>query len=524
MLVKIFQSKMALKMKNVTLLFYTAPSKSSCASRKCQILDTNYSTIRPNVEKRQQKTSDKLKSAIEKSRRMVWAKMYVDGIPGLVIAVSVDGKITWEHGFGYTDVENRVLANSNTVMRIGSISKSITVAAAGKLIEDGLLNLDKPVSQYVEAWPKHHPPITTRQLMSHTSGIRHYNRNKPNENENNSKNIDSIEFQSKATLNVENSSNKNSDTQVVNDEIPESNPDKGYKKYDERYIDKRFSSVTESLGLFKNDPLLHEPGSKFHYTTHGFTLLSAVIEAVTGLKFEEYIRTIFKVLGLSNTSLDENATIIYNGSKYYFRDENRGLINAPNVDNSCKLAGGGFLSNVTDLVKFGNAMITTSPKGFLKKETVQMLWYPVVHYSPSSPRKKLMVLSNINDKAYYGMGWFIMNPPSRYTSCKDQRFFVCHTGGAIGATSVLLILPKDIPIKHEPLVNSGAKYTAKHNKKNIDAPEQRHSSLSEGVVVSIICNTSNVGMTKLALDIAKVFETLRPATGHPYQAQEVYQS
>ena len=497
---------MALKLRNIAQLSYMAASKSTGASRECQILDTNYCTMRPNVVKRQPKKSDELKLAVERCRHMLLDKMYEDGIPGLVIAVSVDGKITWEHGFGYSDVENRIFANSNTVMRIGSISKSITVAAVGKLIEDGLLDLDKPVSQYVEAWPNHHPPITTRQLMSHTSGIRHYNRNKPNENEKNSKNIE------------------NSDTQVVDDKTPESNPDKGYTKYDERYIDKRFSSVTESLGLFKNDPLLHEPGSKFHYTTHGFTLLSAVMEAVTGLKFDDYIRTIFKDLRLSKTSIDENDKIICNRSKYYLQDKNRGLINAPNIDNSCKLAGGGFLSNAADLVKFGNAMISTSPKRFLKKETIQMLWYPVVFYSPSSPRKKLMVLSNINDTAYYGMGWFIMNPPNTYTFCKDQRYFVCHPGGAIGATSVLLILPKDVPIEHEPRVNGGAKYTAKHNGKNIDAPEQPPSSLSEGVVVSIICNTSSVGMTKLALDIAKVFEKLRLAGGRPNQAQDIYQS
>ena len=55
--------------------------------------------------------------------------------------------------------------------------------------------------------------------------------------------------------------------------------------------------------------------------------------------------------------MDENDTIVYNRSKYYLRDKNHKLINAPNVDNSYKWAGGGFLSNVTDLAKFGNAML-----------------------------------------------------------------------------------------------------------------------------------------------------------------------
>ena len=311
-----------------------------------------------NEQGRQQQASERLKSAVERSKHLVWAKLYEDGIPGLVIAVSVDGKITWKHGFGYADVENRVLANSNTVMRIASISKSITAAAVGKLVEDGLLDLDKPVSEYVEAWPKHHPPISTRQLISHMSGIRHYEKHKSNSNKNTSKNnASNDDVQSKKEEDLAKSNNKNCDNKAVKDKKSESNPGEGDTKYDEFYLNKKFNSVTESLDLFKNDPLLYEPGTKFHYTTHGFTLLSAVIESVTGQKFEEYIKTVFKDLGLSNTCLDENDTIIYNRSKYYLRDKNHKLINAPNVDNSYKWAGGGFLSNVTDLAKFGNAML-----------------------------------------------------------------------------------------------------------------------------------------------------------------------
>ena len=311
-----------------------------------------------NEQGRQQQASERLKSAVERSKHLVWAKLYEDGIPGLVIAVSVDGKITWKHGFGYADVENRVLANSNTVMRIASISKSITAAAVGKLVEDGLLDLDKPVSEYVEAWPKHHPPISTRQLISHMSGIRHYEKHKSDSNKNTSKNNASKDdVQSKKEEDLVKSNNKNCDNKAVKDKKSESNPGEGDTKYDEFYLNKKFNSVTESLDLFKNDPLLYEPGTKFHYTTHGFTLLSAVIESVTGQKFEEYIKTVFKDLGLSNTCLDENDTIVYNRSKYYLRDKNHKLINAPNVDNSYKWAGGGFLSNVTDLAKFGNAML-----------------------------------------------------------------------------------------------------------------------------------------------------------------------
>ena len=70
------------------------------------------------------------------------------------MAVSVDGKIIHQVGFGYSDVENQVLALPNTVMRIASISKPITMAAAAKLMDQGKLDIDKPVQHYVPHWPR----------------------------------------------------------------------------------------------------------------------------------------------------------------------------------------------------------------------------------------------------------------------------------------------------------------------------------------------------------------------------------
>ena len=83
-----------------------------------------------------------------------------------------------------------------------------------------------------------------------------------------------------------------------------------------------------------------------------------------------------------------------------------------------------------------------------------MLWSPVVPYSSSASEKKSLVKSNNSDKAHYGMGWAIMPPSNRYAFCKDQRCFVSHTGGAMGASSVLLILPKHVPTENEPFTNA----------------------------------------------------------------------
>merc|ERR1719367_2610089 len=97
----------------------------------------------------QQPAINRLKRASDSAKKMVWLKMAECSAPAMVVGVAVNGKPVWKHGFGYADVENQVGATPNTVMRIASISKSITMAALGKLIDEGRVELDKSVSDLV---------------------------------------------------------------------------------------------------------------------------------------------------------------------------------------------------------------------------------------------------------------------------------------------------------------------------------------------------------------------------------------
>lgn len=262
----------------------------------------------------------KLDKAKNEAKSLIWSKMNESAIPGLVIAVSVDGKTLFRQGFGFADVENRVMASPSTVMRIASISKPLAMTAAAKLVQEGKLDLDKPIRDYVPSWPEKHAPITTRQIASHTAGIRHYKK-------------------------------------AENDDSKDTDNGQGDGKYPEFYSNKPYKTIKDALEVFQNDDLLCEPGTEFNYTTHGFTLLSAVIEAVADEPFAKHIKKLFKELGLSNTYLDENKPIIPNRSRFYQRNKDHKLENCPAVDNSMKWAGGGFLSTVGDLLQFGNAML-----------------------------------------------------------------------------------------------------------------------------------------------------------------------
>ena len=91
-----------------------------------------------------------------------------------------------------------------------------------------------------------------------------------------------------------------------------------------------------------------------------------------------------------------------------------------------------------------------------------------------------------------------MDEINDYAFCQKRRFYTCHTGGAVGASSVLLIYPR--------------KSTS--DGPNKDAPPS-------GVVVAIICNMQNVGLTKLALDVAKSFEGIQKTSAQ--RVRKIYE-
>src|SRR5215469_8228932 len=157
------------------------------------------------------------------------------GIPGLAVAVAVDGQVIYAEGFGYADLEERVPVWPTTKFRIGSISKTLTSVAVMQLVEAGKLDLDAPVQKYVPSFPDKDGKITPRLLAGHLAGIRHY-------------------------------------------------------KGDEFLISNHYDSVVDALKIFEDDPLVAAPGTEFHYSSYGFDLLSAVIEGASRENFLRYMQ------------------------------------------------------------------------------------------------------------------------------------------------------------------------------------------------------------------------------------------
>jgi serine beta-lactamase-like protein LACTB, mitochondrial len=285
------------------------------------------------------------------------------GIPGLAFAVAVEGHSVYSEGFGYADLEQRVPAWPETKFRIGSISKPLTAVALVQLVEKGKIDLDAAIQSYVPSFPKKEGRITARLLAGHLAGIRHY-------------------------------------------------------QGDEFLISRHYNSVVESLQVFANDPLIAPPGTKYSYSSYGFNLLSAAIENASGESFLDYMQQhLFVPLGLIHTTADQNRAIIDQRSRFYAKDKDSAVENAPYVDNSYKWAGGGFLSTAEDLVRFGSALLRP---GFLQPGSLKLLF---------TSQK-----TAAGEETGYGMGWSIRK------NSRGERIYA-HSGGSVGGSCQLILYP-----------------------------------------------------------------------------------
>ncbi len=256
--------------------------------------------------------------AIESVSRFITDTMRVLGAPGAAICVMRDGRIVWSAGFGMADLEQQVPVTTTTRFRIGSVSKALTSAALGRLVETGQLDLDAPVQRYVPGFPVKRYPVTVRQVAGHLAGIRHYLEG---------------EFENQ----------------------------------------KHYPSQTEGLAMFARDSLLFEPGTNFEYSSFGYNLLGAVVEGATGGDFRTYMNEqVFRRAGMTHTTAEHPDSIIPGRGRYYTRTDSTGpIVNAIYVNNTYKWASGGFVSTPEDLARFGDALLQGK---LVKPETRDLLW------------------------------------------------------------------------------------------------------------------------------------------------------
>jgi CubicO group peptidase (beta-lactamase class C family) len=297
------------------------------------------SSALPQTGKLPTETKAKVESAIS-------AFMAESKVPGISAAIVRDGEFVWSAGFGLADLENSVPATSQTLYRLGSISKSITATAAMALWERGKLDLDAPVQKYCPAFPLKPWPITTRQLLGHLGGIRYYH-------------VPELPYS-----------------------VSQTDPEVGNTRHFE-------NGIEAGLKFFGNDPLVAQPGTHFNYSTQGYTLVGCAIEGASGEKYADYVReSVLLPAGMLQTRPDDRFAIIPLRTRFYSKDRS-GVVNAEFLDASYKLPGGGWLSSAPDMARFEAAILNDR---LVRRATRDLTWTAQM---PSDGLGRMA----------YGLGW-----------------------------------------------------------------------------------------------------------------------
>ena len=339
-------------------------------------------------------------AAVERARQEARAGLIEHNLPGLSVAVGVGGELVWAEAFGWADLEKRVPVAPRMRFRIGHVSKALTSAGVGLLIEKHRMRLADEIQTHLPDFPRKEWPITLRQLMGHLAGMRHY------END--------------------------------GDYMPSSGCE-------------RASDALRSVAF---GPLLFEPGTQYRYSTYGWILVSAAVEAAAGEPFFTFMRRqVFEPAGMTATAVDSATEPHPDRVTFYYPrfsgDPSTGSEPARPVDYSCLAGAGAFLSTPSDLVRFGQALESGK---WLERRTVAELQMP-----------QLLASGQETD---YGLGWMLNTVPLAGEPTRE----VGHASlTLLGGSTSFLTFPE------------------------------------HGIVVAVMTNTSRAETRSVALRVAEVF-------------------
>jgi CubicO group peptidase (beta-lactamase class C family) len=226
--------------------------------------------------------------------------------PGAVVIISQGGRTLFAGGRGLADIRTGRPLTSDSLFRLGSVTKQFTAAAVLKLVEEGRISLDDPLSRFLPDYPQPIASATVRQLLNHTAGVQSYN------------------------------------------EIPgwmvEANTNRPY-------------TTAQLIDLFKDLPPRAPPGEAWAYSNSGYVLLAAVIEAVTGAPWHEAVELrVAGPAGLATIGYGEERESGPAMVRGYSHDATGAVSPARPTHMSVPHAGAGLVGTVGDLARWGHAL------------------------------------------------------------------------------------------------------------------------------------------------------------------------
>src|SRR5687768_13212789 len=217
-----------------------------------------------------------------------------------VVLVAQGGKTVYEKAFGFANVEHRVPNRTDTRIGVASITKPMTAVIARRLIDEGKLSMDDPVSKFLPDFPNG-GKITVRMLYMHRSGIPH--RVMPPE-------METVPYTS-----------------------------------------------AEMVDRIKLAKLEFEPGSARLYSSAGYSVLARVAEIASGKSYADLLEQyVFRPAGMTSSLDFDNRALVERRAADYLLDE-KGSFNAPAKDYSFLVGAGSVLSTARDVHAFGMALV-----------------------------------------------------------------------------------------------------------------------------------------------------------------------
>jgi len=228
------------------------------------------------------------------------SSIYRSSEPGAAVLVKSGGRVILRKGYGKANLEWNAAVTTETVFRIGSITKQFTAVGILMLVQEGKIALDDPVSKFL---PGINGTATVEHLLTHTSGLESLAR--------------SPGYSIWSSLNLK--------------------PD-------------------EVVGLFDSEPRGFQPGEGWKYSALGYILLGTIIEKVAGVPYRDFLRDkIFIPLGMKNTYYDDGVQIIHGRAAGY--SFTRGEIrNAPYCNMAVISSAGSLASTIDDLALWDEAL------------------------------------------------------------------------------------------------------------------------------------------------------------------------
>lgn len=344
--------------------------------------------------------------------------------PGVAISVFKDDKVIYSKGFGNRDLESFLPMTPNTLLGIGSVTKSFTAFSILILEERGLLSIEDSVAKYLDFPPfSSHPNIKIKHLLSHSSGI-------PATDASHVK----FSYTFKDFSNVYPSSSK------------------------EDFI----AHISEA-----EDYIIYEPGKHFFYNNDMYTCLSFIIEDLTNMKFTEFIKNeIFNPLDMSRAVFQKDE--LYNDPQNNFMtgyrpDKINDKISMKKYDlpiGGYVEAGGGIYASMNEMMHYAECLLNKGNykgKQLLSEEYFNKLWTSQISIEHAYGTDRQYCLGWTKDDSSFPIDT-IGHGGGMGTSCTDfllipelKIAIICSQNSCTGPISLYSTIAASILMELDPL-------------------------------------------------------------------------